>query len=292
MRQSRGSEFVKPKRKYKISITFIALLAGIYSSVGFPQSIDAVSKNGLAYSLVGEGQLLVFIHGSNLDRRMWADQLAWFKESAKVLSYDLRGLGDSETAVEKYSDHNDLIDLLDELEESSAVLIGLSAGVQVALDVATARPEIVRKLILVSPSLFGYVPRENPPYLAELIKALQTEDFDRANEVLLNSELMSSAPEYTDLIREMVNDSRQWILPYELIQQSSTPVIENLNNVNTLALILVGGNDLSAITELGTRLERELENARLITITDGNHLLNLSNPADFNRALDNFLGFD
>ena len=276
----------------KISIIFITLLAMVYSSVGFSQSRGVISKNGLAYDLVGDGQLLVFIHGSNLDRRMWADQLAYFKESAKVLAYDLRGLGESETAVNNYSDHNDLIELLDELEESSAVLVGLSAGVQVALDVARARPEIVRQLILVSPSLFGYVPRENPPYLAELIKALQAEDFERANEVLINSELMSVAPRYADLIKKMVNDSRQWVLPYELMQQSPTAVIENLNEVSAPTLILVGGNDLSAITELGTRLERELGNASLITLAEGNHLLNLGNPSAFNRELAKFLSFD
>lgn len=272
--------------------TFIALLVGAAMMFSCSaQSSSFMSEKGIAYELEGEGVLVVFIHGSNLDRRMWATQLDYFKNSAKVLAYDLRGLGSSEIPTQPYSDVEDLIQLLDELHESNPVIVGLSAGAQVALDFALSRPEKVRKLVLVSPSLNGYAPSATPPYLTDLIDAIRDQGYQRADEVLLGSELMSVPSEHTDLVREMVTSSRQWNLSYELIQQSSASVLANLNRINAQTLIMIGGSDIAAITELGNHLSNELPNARIIDIPEGRHLLNLSNPAEFNEAIAEFLEF-
>ena len=247
------------------------------------------SNTGIAYNLAGEGDLIVFVHGSNLDQRMWFEQKRYFANSAKVLTYDLRGLGSSDAPSEPYSDVDDLNQLLDELGESELTLVGLSAGVQVALDFAALNPNKVNKLVLVSPSLNGYTPKENPPYLSELIKALRQSDFDQANEVLLNSEIMSVPMEHENRVREMVYASRQWSLRYDLIRQNPDPVISNLGDIVTPTLILIGEKDISAIKDLGLFLERELMNADLVTVPSGRHLLNLSSKAIFNEEIHQFI---
>lgn len=199
-------------------------------------------------------------------------------------------MGNSDKAVEKYSDHNDLLNLLDEIGEREVTLVGLSAGSQVALDFAIAFPDRLQKLILVSPSLNGYVPAENPPYLVDLINAIKSRDYNKANEVLLNSSIMSVPEEYAILVRNMVNESRQWTLPYSLIIQNSVSAIENLEKIKTPVLLLVGENDISAIRDLGKLLEDRLPNANRVVIPNGTHLLNLVNPDGFHREISAFLG--
>ena len=213
-----------------------------------------MSSDGLAYNITGDGELLVFIHGSNLDQRMWAPQVAYFSRFAKVLTYDLRGLGASEKPNKPYSDASDLAHLLDEIDEHSATIIGLSAGVQVALDFASAYPQRVNKLVLASPSVNGFVPKQTPPYLADLIAALKQQDFDGANEVMLSSSLLAVPDEYQALVRKMVTSSRQWSLSYEYIQQPSQPVLTRLEQINLPVLILSGQNDVAAITEMAQLL--------------------------------------
>jgi pimeloyl-ACP methyl ester carboxylesterase len=251
---------------------------------------DARSATGLAYDLVGEGSLVVLIHGSNLDRRMWEAEVAWLQEHTRVLWYDLRGQGASDDPAEAYSNHADLLALLDELGEREVSLIGLSGGAQVALDVALEAPQLVQRMVLVSPSLIGYVPDKMPSFFAGLRAALQVGDFERANEVLLDSPIMSVPPRFAGLVRTMVEDnSRLWTIPYSLVEQVSPPAIERLETIRTPTLILVGANDLEAIRAQSQLLERRLGDARRVTITGGGHLLNLTSPDAFRQAVSAFL---
>lgn len=267
------------------------MLSGCVSD-GPQQIAVGISAHGLAYDLAGEGPLVVLIHGTNLDRRMWDEEVVWLRERARVLRYDLRGQGGSDFPTESYSNHVDLLELMDELGESEAVLIGLSAGAQVALDAALQAPRRVRRMALASPSLLGYVPGEMPPYFADLMDALRAGDFRRANEALLASSLMSVPPEYAARVRRMVEENeRLWTIPYSLVEQASPPAIERLEEIETPTLILVGEEDVAAIRAQGALLERRLPNARRVSIARGGHLLNMTSAESFRKEILAFLGF-
>jgi pimeloyl-ACP methyl ester carboxylesterase len=221
---------------------------------------------------------------------MWEGEVAWLQEHARVLRYDLRGQGASAFPVEAYSNHADLLALLNEIGEEEATLIGFSAGVQVALDVALEAPQHVRRMVLVSPSLSGYVPEEMPPFFADLSAALRAKDFVRANEVLLASPIMSAPPPFLDLVRTMVEDStRMWTIPYSLAEHLSPPAIERLEEIQASTLLLVGEKDLEAIRAQSLLLERRLSDARIVTIAGGGHLLNMTSPDNFRKAVSAFL---
>lgn len=251
--------------------------------------IAANSNNGIDYNLTGDGQLLVFVHGSNLDQRMWAPQIDHFSEISRVLTYDLRGLGSSETPTRSYSDATDLAQLLEEIGEPSAIIVGLSAGAQVALDFAAQYTDRVQKLVLVSPSINGYIPEESPPYLADLVAALRQQNYDSANEVLLSSELMTVPSEYEELVHDMVTSSEQWVLPYDLVQLPPEPVISKLDQIGISTLIMLGENDYPAIKEIGRFLAEGLPKAELVVLSEGRHLLNLTNTEEFNSELGIFV---
>ena len=144
-------------------------------------------------------------------------------------------------------------------------------------------------MVLVSPSLNGFVPQKSPAYLDALILASRQQNYSQANQGLLSSEIMAVPAGYENLPREMVSSSRQWMLPYELMQQNPEPVLANLPGFDIPSLIMLGEEDIQAITELGNLLAQALQQAQLLVIPGGRHLLNLSQTEAFNAALARFV---
>lgn len=275
--------------KHLLVLALLLFLAGC-DSAEQGTMIEARSASGLAYDLSGEGPLVVLIHGTNLDRRMWEGEVAWLRKHTRTLRYDLRGQGASDFPTQAYSNHKDLLALLDELGEKEVTLIGLSAGAQVALDVALDAPSRVQRMVLVSPSLSGYQPEEMPPFFADLSAALRAQDFERANEVLLASSIMSVPQPFAGLVRMMVEDStRLWTIPYSLVEQVSPPAIERLQEIQAPSLLLVGEHDLEAVHDQSLLLERRLSDARRVAVDGGGHLLNMTSPDEFRQAVSRFL---
>ena len=110
-----------------------------------------VSDVVLAYEIHGEGPWVVFIHGGGLDRREWIPQVPVLSESYRVLTYDMRGQGESDVPETGYTpdqDAEDLIALFGVLGITSAHLVGLSYGSALAQRIAVEHPGLVRSLTL------------------------------------------------------------------------------------------------------------------------------------------------
>lgn len=143
----------------------------------------------IAYDIAGYGAPLVFLHGGLLDRRLWDGQFSFFARHHQVVRYDMRSCGQSETipSTEPYTHHADLYRLLEALQIPRVALVGLSNHA-IALDFAIAYPELVEKLVLVSPGLRGYEFRD--PWIgnrfAAMIRALEQRDLTGAVEVFLS----------------------------------------------------------------------------------------------------------
>ena len=109
--------------------------------------------NGISFSDEGAagGLPIVLIHGFPFDRRMWDPQIRTLSKVCRVISYDVRGHGASETGDGQYTLElfvDDLIHLLDHLKLKQAILCGLSMGGYIALRAAERNPERVRALVL------------------------------------------------------------------------------------------------------------------------------------------------
>jgi len=100
---------------------------------------------------LAEGPALVFANALGTDLRIWDDVAARLAPAYRILRYDKRGHGLSETTPAPYSlsDHvGDLAALLDACGIARAVVVGLSAGGMVAQGLAAARPDLVKALVL------------------------------------------------------------------------------------------------------------------------------------------------
>src|SRR5438128_4008499 len=96
----------------------------------------SVGSSEIVYETHGSGPAVVLLHGYPFNRSMWREQVEALKDDYRVITPDLRGLGessareDSQATVDVVAE--DVAALLDELEIKRIVLGGLSMGGYVA----------------------------------------------------------------------------------------------------------------------------------------------------------------
>ncbi len=109
------------------------------------------------YQLVGEGPDLVMVHGLTGNLAIWHLQMVpELAEHFRVLTYDLRGHGHSDTPPSGYTLDamaGDLLGLLDALEIERPLIAGHSYGADIALYHALARPDRVGEVIAIEAAL-------------------------------------------------------------------------------------------------------------------------------------------
>ena len=119
----------------------------------------ATLRSGLRihYQQVGEGPDLVLIHGLTGNLAVWHLRIVpELAEHSRVLTYDLRGHGHSDTPSCGYTLDamaEDLLELLDELEIERPLIAGHSYGADVALYHALRQPDRIREAIAIEAAL-------------------------------------------------------------------------------------------------------------------------------------------
>lgn len=109
--------------------------------------------------VTGRGPAVVLLHGLAASMYSWRHTIpALATAGYQVIAVDLKGFGFSDRPPRGYSnaDYVQLtLGLLDSLRVHDAVLVGNSMGGQIAIEVALARPERVRGLVLLANAGFG-----------------------------------------------------------------------------------------------------------------------------------------
>lgn len=105
--------------------------------------------------IMGNGKTLVLIHGLGGNTSTWETQVPILSKHHQVLTWDVRGHGQSDKPEGDYSVKlfaNDLAKLLRELRISSAFVLGHSMGGVIALKFALDFPNLCSALIVSSSS--------------------------------------------------------------------------------------------------------------------------------------------
>jgi 3-oxoadipate enol-lactonase len=100
----------------------------------------------LAYEVSGAdaGPTVVMTHGVSMDHRLWEPQVAALADRYRVVTYDMRGHGDSPCAPEQFSTEaaaDDLVALMDAVVAERAAFVGHSLGATVSQLAALEQPQ-------------------------------------------------------------------------------------------------------------------------------------------------------
>ena len=273
------------------NLVAVSIIVAAFWSAPAAQAVrQGRTPTGIAYDVQGAGPFLVMISGANMDRRMWDREAEWLSKTFTVVRYDLRAHGRSEAVIgtATFSNHGDLVSVLDDLKITKASMIGLSAGATIALDAAINIPERVDRIVLSGPGISGYIPKQPPPFSADLMAALKEGNYRKASELLLATSVFASPPASQPLVQRMMFDAeRVWTVDRTLMRPAPKPAIDRLESVRAPTLILIGDKDEVAQEQAAILIKR-VPGATIVRVAGGGHLLNFTSPEEFDSAVATF----
>lgn len=244
-----------------------------------------------------DGSVIIFIHGFPLNKTMWDNQVAALKKDYRVISYDIRGHGDSEPGNETFSIKlfvNDLLRLMDELKIEKASLCGLSMGGYIALNAIENHPERFEALVLSDTNCIADSPKVKQKRMdtIESIKALGVEKY--VNDSIVHLFAPESFATHTNAIsdvKEMIlNTSEQSLSKTLLALSQRKATCSKLPEITLPVLFLVGETDEITPPKASELMHEKIKNSTMQIISHAGHLSNLENPNEFNKRLKTFFG--
>lgn len=108
-----------------------------------------VGGSDLYHEEMGEGVPILLIHPSGATASTWGSAVDGLARIGRVITYDRRGYARSGgEPVRRVSAHTaDAAALLDQEATAPAVVVGMSSGAMIAVDLAVRRPDLVRAVI-------------------------------------------------------------------------------------------------------------------------------------------------
>jgi pimeloyl-ACP methyl ester carboxylesterase len=241
----------------------------------------------IEYQDGGQGSPVLLGHGYSATGRMWDSQRAALGDRYRIISWDMRGHGQTESPADpaQYSAALTVADmraLLQHCGVERAVVGGLSLGGYVSLAFYRAHPEMVRALVICD---------SGPGYRnAEARAAWNTRAHERAVE--LESKGLDALAGRSREMREAMGHHRsaQGLAHAArgMLAQQDSAVIDSLPSIRVPTLVIVGDRDQPFLAPC-EYMAKKIPGARLEVIPDAGHSSNLDQPAIFNRVLGNFL---
>ncbi len=216
------------------------------------------NKGNINYTVKGEGDPIVFIHGFGLDSRIWEKQVEELSKTNKVTTYDLRGFGKSSLPNGKYSHSEDLNKLLKELNIQKATIVGHSFGGEVAVEYALKYPNEVNSLVLISPSLRG-VKGDTSEWEA-LVELGKTGDIEALRKRILENPTFKDIKDGSkerELVKEIVNGYSGFHFmnrdPREIIEGN-----QEIKNISCPVEVVIGERDEEVQKEVAKKYKDEI----------------------------------
>jgi 3-oxoadipate enol-lactonase len=257
----------------------------------------------VSYELSGEGNCLVLIHGFTDNLSMWYNQVPTFARHLKVLRYDVRGHGETETPEGELSIKlfaEDVHSLLGALEIERACLLGYSMGGRIALQFALDHPESTTGLIFANSGVRGSGVQLSEEQVAELVerreqmlKMFETGDIeviaDGMAERSLSPGMRDREPTVFQQYKEVKlrNDPRHYLAIMEaMVQAMASP--PDLTQLGCPVLIIAGDRDSFMAVEEARAMEGAIGDATVTVLPTG-HAAAIEAPEAFNRAVLDFM---
>jgi len=259
-------------------------------------SFTRVDDIQLAYTDAGMGLPVVLLHGYPFNRSLWTEQVNALSNSCRVITPDLRGLGESD-AVPGAATMNrmaqDVAELLDQLEISRAVVGGLSMGGYVALAFYKQFPSRVRALILADTraQADNEEGKEKRYQQAEKARAEGMAGIaDSMLPKLLTPETVSKRPEVVKRVRDMMLKTKPEGAAGALLGMAERDDQTSLlAQITCPTLILVGREDPITVVADSEKMHRAIAGSRLVVIENASHVSNIERTDQFNDELVRFL---
>jgi 3-oxoadipate enol-lactonase len=251
----------------------------------------------IAVDHMGEGPLVVFLHGIGGNRTNWRDQLPVFAKRFHAAAWDARGYGASDDydGPLSYDDFcADLNRVLDHFKADKAHLVGLSMGGFIAQDFYGHYPQRVASLVLADTRPGweeAFDPAGREEFLRLRMKPLQEgKGVAEMAPAVARSLMGASAGEevFARLVESMAALHKESYMKSIAARGDWKPVLDP-KSVKVPTLVVVGGEDRLTPPAMSKSIADTIPGARLAVIPAAGHLSNIEQPEAFNDVVFKFL---
>jgi len=253
---------------------------------------------GTAFVEAGSGEPLVLIHGVGLNKEVWQPQIEAFAGQYRVVAYDTLGHGnsrisDTDLGLDDYFDQ--LLELLDTLEVSSANLCGHSMGALITLGFCLKFPYRVRRII----PIMGTYDRTREHRLRSL-RAADTLAGPEAGTLLKSTlERWFSESDTGDLKRAgRINQVRHWLQQadtsgysraYRVFAENGETFVGQLGDIAVPALFITAREDPNSTPDMSRRMASEVQQGQVHIMPGERHMGQFLNPQSIEPVIRGFL---
>lgn len=250
------------------------------------------------YEVDGAGDPIVLIHAGVANLRMWDEQVAALRDDFRVIRYDTRGFGRTETEAVDFSNRADVAAVLDHLGESSAHLVGISRAGSIALDFALEYPDRVRSLVIGAGGISGFQSPEaeaNAATFEEAERLWEAKDWEALSD--WEADYWANGPgQPADRVPKIRAKVHAWVLEnYRAEKEEGRPIVLDppaagrLDELKVPLLVMIGTLDEPGTQASMRHLAGAVPHARLEVFEGVAHMINLEQPERFNALLREFL---
>ena len=240
--------------------------------------------------------VIIFIHGFPFNKSMWNLQVESLKDYYRLITYDIRGFGNSDIGNEDFTIElfaKDLVSLLDALKIDKAFLCGLSMGGYIALNAIKNYAGRFNALILSDTHCLADTSeaKEKRMTTIENIRKYGVEKYaDESLKLFFAPESFAKRVEEIASAREMiVNTSEKSLCNTLLALSVRKETCSILEDINVPVLIMVGKEDKITPPATAQLMHEKIIESSLKIIEHAGHLSNIENPEEFNDQLKKFV---
>ena len=264
--------------------------------------VSRICAGGIAQSSVRRGDpgrsVMVLLHGLSGHARMWDTFARAMASRYQVMALDQRGHGDTEwprpPAYDTADFVGDLRAFADACDIGRFTLIGLSMGAHNALAFAVRHPDLIERLVSVDVPPAIPLPRNR--------QALAGSDPARAGFESVEAAFSAERPVYPLSSEEVVMDrvrhnlkgreDGRWVWkhsPDVALHWNPEDLRDAIREIRCPTLIVRGGLSDVLDAETAARMADAIPHATLVTVEGSGHSVPMDRPAEFERALRDFL---
>jgi 3-oxoadipate enol-lactonase len=257
-----------------------------------------IKKNGISIFIEGnkEKNPILFVHGFPFDHHMWENQISKFSSEYLCISYDVKGLGESDAGDGQYTIESFVDDLemvTNEMNLVKPVLCGFSMGGYISLR-ALERMESAYDGLILCDTKSSTDTNEGKINRALGIKKINKEGAAKyVRDFIPNCFCEYSLENRKDLVQENIKRSEcfsaEGIKGSLLAMAGRTDTSGYLSKVELPVLILCGEEDNLTTPDVMMGMSDMIHNSEFHTISKAGHLSPLENPEEVNKYFAGFL---
>ena len=257
----------------------------------------------LYYEDTGTGTPIVFVHEFAGDYRSWEPQVRHFSRRYRCITYNARGYPPSDVPsdLERYSQQrarDDILSVLDALGIQRAHIVGLSMGGFAALHFGMAYSPRAHSLVVAGCG-YGAHPTQYTQFQEQsraLAKTMLDEGMGKVAATYghgpTRMQLQAKDPRgFAEFIRNFsehsARGSANTMLGYQARRPSLYDLTADMARISAPLLIVAGDED-DVTLEPSLLMKRTIPTAALAVLPKSGHVLNIEEPALFNRLLEDF----